>query len=67
MKTKIRDYGTAHATMEKLFPSGMYLVELWSETGRVDRVRVDDYRAALDYYRDFSKIARNIASGVTAA
>ena len=50
----------AYTTMEKLFPSGMYLVKLYRSSGELaDKVRCDDYRNACDYKRSFDKIARN--------
>ena len=45
---------------EKLFPSGMHLIEVRNASGALhDKVRCDDYSAARDYFRAFKAIARN--------
>ena len=50
----------ASITIEKLFPSGMYLVELWGIDGSLkDKIRTDDYDGAMAYYKSFAKIAKN--------
>ena len=66
MKNKRKDYKSGSSvTMEKLFPSGMYLIELRTPKGELhDKIRVDDYRMALDYWRSFCAIAKNMKEGV---
>ena len=56
---KIKEYRNGYATFEKLFPSGMYLVQCYVGTELHDKIRCDDYRTALDYFRSFSLIAKN--------
>lgn len=56
MKTKV--FRNGYATLEKLFPSGMYLVQCYTGTELHDKIRCDDYRSALDYYRAFCAIAK---------
>ena len=56
--TKIKTYKNGHASFERLFPSGYYLVQCYKGTELHDKVRCDDYRTALDYYRAFQAIAR---------
>ena len=52
---------TGSVTMEKLFPSGMYLVILYDYQGLIhDKVRCDSYRTACEYKKAFRAIARNI-------
>lgn len=58
MKPKIKLYKSgAYATMDK---SGMwYEVLARNPAGEViDKIRCDDYRDALDYYRAFSALAK---------
>lgn len=62
---KIKEYKNGYITLEKLFPSGMYLVQCYIGTELHDKIRCDDYRTALDYFRCFSGIAKN-AKAVTA-
>jgi hypothetical protein len=51
----------AWAKMSKLHPSGLYLVEVFTPAGsRHDKTRCDQYRAALDDYRAFRKVADNL-------
>ncbi len=57
MKAKIFENGSA--TLERLFPSGFYLVQVYIGTELHDKVRCDDYRLALEYFRVFSRIAKN--------
>lgn len=46
--------------LERLFPSGMYLVYLRDSAGEmVDKVRCDSYRTALEYKRAFALIAKH--------
>jgi hypothetical protein len=56
--TKIKTYKNGHASFERLFPSGYYLVQCYKGTELHDKVRCDDYRTALDYYRAFQAIAK---------
>jgi len=44
--------------MERLFPSGMYLLEVYIGSELRDKVRCDDYRMALDYWKCFQLIAK---------
>ena len=55
---RIKTYKNGHATMERLFPSGMYLVQVYIGPQLHDKVRCDDYRMALDYLRSFNQIAK---------
>lgn len=55
---KIKTFKNGHASMEKLFPSGYYLVQCYKGTELHDKVRCDDYRMALDYYKAFQAIAK---------
>lgn len=57
MKVKVFDNGSA--TLERLFPSGMYLVQVYVGAELHDKVRCDDYRRALEYFRAFCRIAKN--------
>ena len=60
MKTKIKSFANGHSvTMEKLFPSGMYCIEWRGPIDLCDRVRIDDYRIALAYYKAFNLNAKN--------
>ena len=56
---KIKSFKNGYATFEKLFPSGFYLVECYIGSELHDKVRCDDYRTAMDYYKSFSLIAKN--------
>lgn len=55
---RIKTYKNGHATMERLFPSGMYLIEVYIGSELRDKVRCDDYRTALDYWKCFQLIAK---------
>jgi hypothetical protein len=55
---RIKTYKNGHATMERLFPSGMYLIEVYIGSELRDKVRCDDYRMALDYWKCFQLIAK---------
>lgn len=60
MKPKFYKNGAA-VTFERLFPSGMYLVELWRPDGSLhDKIRCDDYREATCYARAFGKVAQTM-------
>ena len=56
---KIKTFKNGYATLEKLYPSGMYLVQCYIGSELHDKIRCDDYHAALDYFRSFSAIAKN--------
>jgi len=58
MKTKITIYPSgASAMLEKA--GGWYHAIARSATGAVlDRIRLEDYRMAMDYYRAFKALAR---------
>ena len=59
---KLYSYKHGDVLVEKLFPSGMYLVQLRNTTGDlVDKIRCDDYRMAMDYKRAFIAIAKHKA------
>ena len=55
---KIKAFKNGHASIEKLFPSGYYLVQCYRGSELHDKVRCDDYRMALDYYKSFQAIAK---------
>jgi hypothetical protein len=59
MKTKVKIYPNGwEAMLEKAGP--WYCANVRNAAGGIhDKVRCDDYRAALDYYRAFSAIAKN--------
>jgi hypothetical protein len=51
----------AHVTMERLFPSGYFLVELWDTLGNLhDKMLCDDKRDALTVYNSFKIAARKM-------
>lgn len=56
--SKIKVFPNGYATLEKLFPSGYYLVQCYKGTELHDKIRCDDYRMALEYYKAFSAIAK---------
>jgi hypothetical protein len=56
--SKIKVFPNGYATLEKLFPSGMYLVQCYKGTELHDKIRCDDYRSAMDYYKAFTAIAK---------
>lgn len=56
---QIKTYRNGHASIEKLSPSGMYLVICRVGDDVRDRVRCDDYCTARKYFRAFCAIARN--------
>lgn len=58
MKDKIQVYNNCHCTMERLFPSGYYLLKVYIGSELHDKVRCDDYRDAMDYWKSFKKIAK---------
>jgi len=59
MQTKVKTYRNDWSTM--LEKSGMwYCVHVRNAAGELhDKVRCDDYRMALDYWRAFNAIAKN--------
>jgi hypothetical protein len=57
--SKIKVFSNGYATIEKLFPSGMYLVQCYVGTELHDKIRCDDYQTAREYFRSFSLIAKN--------
>ena len=56
--SKIKVFKNGHATIEKLLPSGLYLVQCYIGSELHDKVRCDDYRTAMNYYRCFASIAK---------
>lgn len=58
MKTKLETFKHGYCVMERLMPSGMYLVKVYIGTELHDKVRTDDYRQAQAYYRAFRAIAK---------
>ena len=54
---KIRDYKNGYATMERTAMS-YYIVKCYTGTELHDKIMCDTYRAALDYFKAFSKIAK---------
>lgn len=60
MKIRLFKNG-AVVTFEKLFPSGMYLVQIRAPNGYLhDKVMADDYKEALYYRRAFIAIAKGM-------
>jgi len=61
MQTYVKTHKSgAWVVMDKSFPSGLFVVKLYSSGGGlIDKVRCDDYRMAMDYRRSFNAIARN--------
>ena len=56
---KIKEYKNGYATLERLFPSGMYLVQCYKGSELSDKIRCDTYRTAMEYFQAFAKIAKN--------
>lgn len=56
---KIKEYKNGYATFDRLFPSGMYLVQLYKGSEMVDKIRCDTYKMAMQYFQSFAKIAKN--------
>lgn len=56
---RIKSYKNGHASLERLSPSGMYLVQVYKGSELHDKIRCDDYRSALQYLKAFAAIARN--------
>lgn len=62
MRPTINSYKNGDVVMERLFPSGMWLVQLRNNAGElVDKIRCDDYRMAKEYKRAFAAIAKRRA------
>lgn len=55
---KTKTYPNGYTTFERLFPSGMYLVQVYIRGEMHDKIRCDDYRSALDYLKCFNQIAK---------
>ena len=60
MTDKIKTYRNGWAaSFQKFNGSGYYVAAVLSADGRVhDRVMIDDYRKALEYYRAFQSVAK---------
>jgi hypothetical protein len=56
---KVKEYKNGYVTFDRLFPSGMYLVQLYKGSEMIDKIRCDTYRSAMDYFQAFAKIAKN--------
>jgi hypothetical protein len=50
---RIKTYRNGHVSMEKMFPSGMYLVQCYEGTELYDKFRCDNYMIALACFRGF--------------
>jgi hypothetical protein len=49
----------AYVTMERLFPSGYREVRVRGGGGElIDKITVDDYSVAMDYWRSFCAVAK---------
>jgi hypothetical protein len=55
---KMKCYRNGHASMEYRPAAGLWLIECRIGTELHDKVRCDDYRAALEYFRAFCAIAK---------
>ena len=55
---KSKTYPRGSVSMERLFPSGFYLVRVWRGSELHDSIRCDTYRSALEYFRAFDRIAK---------
>jgi hypothetical protein len=55
---RMATFKNGHATFERLIPSGYYLIRVYIGSELYDKVRCDDYRMALDYWKSFKKLAR---------
>ena len=59
MQTKFKVYKNDWTTLLEKQAHGVYLVLVRNSAGDVyDKIRCDDYRTALDYWRAFNAIAR---------
>lgn len=52
-------YKHGSASLERMHPSGMYLVQCRVGSEVHDKVRCDEYREAMAYFRAFCRIAKN--------
>ena len=59
----IKTFKHGHTTFERLFPSGLYLVQVYIGGELHDKVRCDDYRTARDYLKSFNAIAKGAGHG----
>lgn len=60
MKTQIKEYRNGWSAMLERLPNGMYWAHVRTASGNLhDKVRCDDRRNALAYFRSFCAIARN--------
>ena len=51
----------AYVALERVSPSGMYIVTVRNPSGDVhDKIKCDDRRMALEYVKAFKKIAKNL-------
>jgi hypothetical protein len=57
--SKIKVFNNGYATLERLYPSGMYLVQCYVGTELYDKIRCDTYRSASEYYKAFQAIAKS--------
>ena len=60
LKMKIKEYKNGYATFEQLFPSGMYLVQCYKGSELSDKIRCDTYKVAMEYFKAFANIAKNM-------
>jgi hypothetical protein len=58
MRPRLNIYQNGSASMERVFPSGLYVVTVYRGSEVYDRVRCDTYRGALEYWRAFNRIAK---------
>jgi hypothetical protein len=58
MKPRLNIYPNGSASMERVFPSGLYVVTVYRGSEVFDRVRCDTYQGALGYWRAFNRIAK---------
>jgi hypothetical protein len=56
-RMKIKTYPNGHSTIEKT--GALYTVKVYIGTELHDKIRCDTYRAAAEYFRAFSRIAKN--------
>jgi hypothetical protein len=56
---KIKVFDKGSASVERLFPSGMYLVKCYTGQELHDKVMCDTYMRAMEYFRAFCRIAKN--------
>jgi hypothetical protein len=56
--SKIKVFNNGYATLERLYPSGMYLVQCYVGTELHNKIRCDEYRSACEYYKAFQAVAK---------